>query len=117
MATETTMNRIASHYHVLEDGTCVSSRWAKEIGDRHAHPITGKMVPIKFTLTKAEYRQCLENGDDLQREFEELKGTCIREGRGFGPERKAETLGTLFDRHYSEPLMRESIFLAMAKLK
>jgi hypothetical protein len=117
MATQTS---IATHYHILSDGTVVGSKHQLAIGDRYQKPGTPQFLPIKFTVTNAEYTICVENSKIIVDEFNKRKTEIVRARTGWNSVSKNNVVAELYKKFVTdsgEPLMKESFFISMINFK
>lgn len=109
--------KTASHYHILEDGTVVSSRQPQEIGNRYQKPGTNNFLKIKFTMTNAEFTVVYENSKRIIEYFNQRKAQIARERTGWNSVVIANLQKELYQKFVveteEEPLMRESVFFSL----
>lgn len=107
----------ATHYHILEDGTTVSSRQPQEIGNRFQKPGTNNFIKIKFTMTSAEFTVVYENSKRIIEYFNQRKAEIAKARTGWNSVVIANLQKELYQKFVvetdDEPLMRESVFFSL----
>ena len=107
------------YYHLLEDGALCPSRQPKQIGETYLSPVSKKQIKVKFTLTAAEYTQCIANREDLVKMWTDGKNEIVRARTGWNSVSQQGLRSKIYQEILAtgEPLMRETFFLTMQFFK